>query len=363
MKHTELYNIVYKVAHASGTGSCFYLHSHGVFVTNYHVVEGYHTLSIQDQERNPYLAHVVLVNPEADLALLRAEGDFTELPKLTLSESESLHIGQRAYVAGYPFGMPFTVTEGTISSVKQLLANQNYIQTDAAVNPGNSGGPMFNAEGELIGVTVSKLIDADNMGFGVRLEHLTAMLSALEELPEGTTNYYVQCPSCGSLLDSPATYCPSCGSKLDPKLFAEQEMGELSQFCEQVIERMGINPILARRGYEFWVLHKGSSQIRLYVHNDNYLVGISPIVRLPKQQVEPVLSYMLEADIAPFAFELQERDVYLSYMLHLSDLREETREQISNTLIRFANEADRLDDFLVETFGCEFTEHTKTQVS
>lgn len=363
MNNTNLYKIVYKVSHASGSGSCFYLHSHSVFVTNYHVVEGYQTLAIHDQERNPFLAHVILTNPEADLALLRAEGDFSHLPQLKLSTPESLSIGQKVYVAGFPFGMPFTVTEGAVSSPKQLLGNQNFIQTDAAVNPGNSGGPMFNAQGELIGVTVSKMIDADNMGFGVLLDKLTQLLEALSELPEGTSLYHAQCPSCTTLLVDKAEYCPSCGGKLEEGLFKQRELGELGHFCEATIREMGINPILARQGYEYWVFHKGSSEIRLFVHDDGYLFCTSPLVLLPKQQVEPVLRYMLEAEIAPFKFGVDEREVFLIYRMHLSDLTAETEGAVRQQLISLAETADKLDDYLVETYGCEFTEYTKRSIS
>ena len=148
----NIYSVVFKVTHAGGSGSCFYLKDRDLFVTNYHVVEGFHTVAVHDNDRNPYLARVVLVNPTLDIALLAVDHDFSALPELNLAAADSLAISNKIRVAGYPYGMPFTVTEGTVSSPKQLMNGQYYIQTDAAVNPGNSGGALVNTHGELVGI-------------------------------------------------------------------------------------------------------------------------------------------------------------------------------------------------------------------
>ena len=152
MEQNNIYKSVFKVTHSGGSGSCFYLKAYDLFVTNYHVTEGFRTVAIHDNERNPYLAKVVLANPAMDIALLAAEGDFSSLPDISLAEDDTLTIGRKVYVAGYPYGMPFTITEGSVSSPKQLMDGKYYIQTDAAVNPGNSGGALVNTHGELVGI-------------------------------------------------------------------------------------------------------------------------------------------------------------------------------------------------------------------
>ena len=159
MEHNNIYRSVFKVTHSGGSGSCFYLKNYDLFVTNYHVVEGYRTVAVHDNDRNPYLAKVVL-----DIALLAAEGDFSALPEMTLAADDSLTIGRKVYVAGYPYGMPFTITEGSVSSPKQLMDGKYYIQTDAAVNPGNSGGPILDEDNRVVGVTVSKFTRCTSPG-------------------------------------------------------------------------------------------------------------------------------------------------------------------------------------------------------
>lgn len=354
----EIFKLVFKVTHAGGSGSCFYLKAYDLFVTNYHVVEGYHTVAIHDEARNPYLAQVVLVNPDQDIALLAAEGDFSSLPDLALADENSLQVGCRVFVAGYPFGMPFTVTEGTVSSPKQLMDGKYYVQTDAAVNPGNSGGPIFNENGEVAAVTVSKFTDADNMGFGIRIGALRQVLGSIDDIDR--TTFHVQCGSCEELIAEEEEFCPSCGEKLPEGAFAEYSLSPIAQFCEEAIAAMGINPVLARGGADAWRFHRGSSEIRMFVYDNDYLFMSSPIVLLPKKEVEPVLRFMLGKDFLPYKLGIEGKQVYLNYRIHLSDITEESAASIQSDICRFSEKADELDNYMVETFGCEFSEYSKT---
>ena len=353
----NIYRLVYKVTHAGGSGSCFYLKSHDLFVTNYHVVSGFHEVAIHDNDRNPYLARVVLVNPALDIALMVADGDFSQLPELGLAADDALEIGGKVSVAGYPYGMPFTVTEGSVSSPKQLMDGKYYIQTDAAVNPGNSGGPIFNENNEVVGVTVSKFSNADNMGFGIRVEALRKLLEVVDDMDRSC--FQVQCDSCDGLIAGEEDFCPSCGEKLPEGIFAERQQSPLAVFCEQAIEEMGVNPVLARDGYDSWTFHKGSSEIRLFVYDNTYLFAVSPINLLPKKDVEPVLDYMLSEDFTPYKMGIEGRQIYLAYRIHLSDLTEASEDEICRNLVNLALRADEMDNKMVERFGCEFSEYSR----
>ncbi|MDE6109406.1 MAG: trypsin-like peptidase domain-containing protein, partial [Muribaculaceae bacterium] len=347
MNH-DINKLIYKVTHADGSGSCFYLKPHDIFVTNYHVVAGYRTVAVHDNDRNPYEARVVVVNPELDLALLAVDEDFSHLPDFPISGDEDPAIGSKVRVAGYPFGMPFTITEGSLSSPRQLMDGKYYIQVDAPVNPGNSGGPIINENGEVIGVTVSKFASssADNMGFGVRVEALRQLLDAIEDLDR--SEFHVQCASCDELISGDEEYCPSCGAQIDENVLATHEMSALGRFVESAIARMGINPVLARSGHDSWVFHRGSSEIRLFVYDRNYLFAVSPINLLPKKNVEPVLDFMLETDLSPYKMGLDGRQIYLCYRIHLADITPDSAERILDNIVGLAEKADELDNRLVD---------------
>lgn len=358
MNH-DINKLIYKVTHADGSGSCFYLKPYDVFVTNYHVVAGYRTVAVLDNDRNPYEARVVVVNPELDLALLAVDEDFSHLPHFPISGDEDPAIGSKVRVAGYPFGMPFTITEGSLSSPRQLMDGKYYIQVDAPVNPGNSGGPIINENGEVIGVTVSKFASssADNMGFGVRVEALRQLLDAIEDLDR--SEFHVQCASCDELISCDEEYCPSCGAQIDENVLATHEMSALGRFVESAIARMGINPVLARSGHDSWVFHRGSSEIRLFVYDRNYLFAVSPINLLPKKNVEPVLDFMLDTDFSPYKMGLDGRQIYLCYRIHLADITPDSAERILDNIVGLAEKADELDNRMVDEFGCEFSLYSK----
>lgn len=357
MAHNNIYDSVFKVNHAGGSGSCFYLKQYNIFVTNYHVVEGFNEVGVQDNDKNSYFGKVVLVNPLRDIALLSVDGDFSSLPEIKLSEVEEIAIGQKINVAGYPYGMPFSLTEGTVSSPKQLMGNNYYIQTDAAVNPGNSGGPMFNDKQELIAITVSKIKDADNMGFGIPINALKKILSQIDNLDK--LKFNVQCDSCDAFISNEEEFCSSCGNKLPEKVFDKRGLTDLAVFCEEAIKEIGLNPILARQGYEFWKFHKGSTEIRIFVYDNNYLFCTSPINVLPKQDLEPVLSYLLSDAVRPYQLGLDENQIYISYRVFIGDIFTDYREEIKKNIVNLAFKADELDNFLMDTYGCELSEYSK----
>lgn len=144
-----------------GAGSGFVWDADGHVVTNYHVVQGArgNQLGVQLMgRRKPYPARVVGTDPQNDIAVLRIDaypGDITPLP---LGSSHGLQVGQNAIAIGNPFGLDYTLTTGVISGIGReitgVAGNQipNVIQTDAAMNPGNSGGPLIDSAGRVIGV-------------------------------------------------------------------------------------------------------------------------------------------------------------------------------------------------------------------
>lgn len=146
---------------ASGYGSGFVYSADGLIATNNHVVEGagriYVTLNGDEQQ---YEAEVVATDSYSDLAILKI--DKTGLTPVKFGSSSSLRLGDTVFVIGSPYNGLFanSVSSGIISGLNREMvlnsATQTFIQTDAAVNPGNSGGPMFNANGELVGIITRK---------------------------------------------------------------------------------------------------------------------------------------------------------------------------------------------------------------
>ena len=137
----------------SGMGSGFIVEPDGVILTNAHVVQGADKVTVRLSDRREFEGTIVGVDKATDIAVVRIEA--RDLPTVKLGDPRSVRVGEWVLAIGSPFGFENTVTAGIVSATSRSLPNGTYvpfIQTDAAVNPGNSGGPLFNLQGEVIGV-------------------------------------------------------------------------------------------------------------------------------------------------------------------------------------------------------------------
>jgi len=135
-------------------GSGFIISADGYVLTNHHVVAGADEVEVRLKDRREYIAKVIGSDPQSDIALLKI--DATGLPAATLGSSRELKPGQWVVAIGSPFGLEFSVTAGIVSATGRSLANDQryvpFIQTDLAINRGNSGGPLINLDGEVVGI-------------------------------------------------------------------------------------------------------------------------------------------------------------------------------------------------------------------
>jgi serine protease Do len=139
---------------ARGQGSGFIISPDGYIVTNHHVAGGADRIVVKLNDKREYPAKLVGGDKQSDVALLKIEPD-APLPAVKLGDSGSLKVGQWVFAIGAPFGLERTATQGIVSALARSLPNDTYtpfIQTDVAVNPGNSGGPLFDTAGRVVGI-------------------------------------------------------------------------------------------------------------------------------------------------------------------------------------------------------------------
>lgn len=176
---------------SAASGSGFLISEDGYIVTNYHVIEDARSITVSLYDGSSYSAELVGYDESNDIAVLKinAQG----LSYVTLGDSDSVHVGDSVVAIGNPLGeLTFSLTGGLVSAVNReiTLSNSltmNLLQTDCAINSGNSGGPLFNMSGEVIGVTNAKYSSSgseasiDNIGFAIPVNSIRSIVESIVE--------------------------------------------------------------------------------------------------------------------------------------------------------------------------------------
>ena len=182
---------------ASGTG--FIISQDGYVVTNYHVIEGGTNVTITTHSDEEYTAKIVGYEANNDLALLKMEGD--NFPYVTLGSSANLMVGDQVVAIGNVLStFASSLTVGYVSGVDRVVDTEgvamNMIQTDVAINSGNSGGPLFNMKGEVVGITTAKFsgnsssgASIEGIGFAIPIDDVTGMIEDLKSFGYVTGAY------------------------------------------------------------------------------------------------------------------------------------------------------------------------------
>ena len=173
----------------TGEGSGFIWDTEGHIVTNYHVVASASIVDEEFADGAQYLASVIGLDPNSDLAILKVNSNGKILTPLNLGDSTNVKVGNHTIVIGSPFGQEFSMSSGIVSAIKRTVPSQNtvfsipnVIQTDAAINPGNSGGPLMDIDGNVIGINsqiMSRSGGNAGIGFAIPINSVKKIIPTL----------------------------------------------------------------------------------------------------------------------------------------------------------------------------------------
>lgn len=215
-------------------GSGFFVKADGLLVTNRHVVGYEREVQVQTAEGHQEPGFVVRAFPEVDLAFVRIDGKGR--PALPLAAAGSVRVGQAVLALGHPRGLSNTLTRGIVSAVDREIRGSLYLQTDASIGSGSSGGPLLNEYVEVVGVATLGLGEGQGLNFAVPAEAVRRRLERLRSeearLQQGRGVYCVVC----GLLSAGGAYCPGCGVELEKKGTAPTPPGPVScARCSKVL--------------------------------------------------------------------------------------------------------------------------------
>ena len=178
----EKYNSVFVVTSGNSLGSGFAV-GENCIVTNSHVLDNPNNIVLTTYAGETHTAYLVGYDQDKDIAVLGVKD--AKFTPLTIADYKTLNTGDDVYAIGAPKSMAYTLTNGVISAKEREIGKYKYIQTDAAINEGNSGGPLLNDEGNVIGINTLKMSDSEGIGLAIPMTVVSDFLKSLNiELDE-----------------------------------------------------------------------------------------------------------------------------------------------------------------------------------
>lgn len=346
-------DVIIQIATPNSTGTGFYLKNPGLIVTNHHVVEGNRNVIVEGARFKKQLARVRYADRKYDLAFLEGPRDLSaELPEVRLGVGKTLRERDPVTALGHPFGLKFSVKNGIVSGTREVVNNIPYLHIDAALNPGNSGGPLVDDEGEVVGINTFIIRDGDNIGFSLPVSFLH---EALQEFNQSGADNASRCTGCGNVVNEKTVennHCTICGHRVElPAAVEEYVPAGVPRTIEAIIARTGHDVTLSRCGPNTWEIRQGSARINIGYHDRSGLMTADAILcQLPKTNIKPLYEFLLRENYTQegLTFSVHEQDIVLSLLIYDRYLNEDTGLRLLRTIFE---KADHYDNILVEQFG------------
>ncbi|NND06654.1 MAG: trypsin-like serine protease [Saprospiraceae bacterium] len=349
----DLYKqVLIQIATPQNTGTGFFLKRHDIIVTNEHVVRGNRKVVITGTDMQKQLADVLYIDATFDLAFLSPPS--ADMPQVSLLKGP-LREGDQIIAIGHPFGLKFSATNGIISNTSHEMNDLTYVQHDAALNPGNSGGPLVTMNGEVAGINTFIIRQGNNIGFSLPSDQVLASIQMFKDAGSVAST---RCHACRNLVTAESAqgdYCGHCGTKV--QLPDEVEIYEplgVSKTVEDILVALGYNIDLSRVGPNQWQIEKGSAAIQVSYHmNSGLIIGDAYLAKLPKEHIDKIYSFMLQENynLEALSFSVKGNDIILSLIIYDRYLSLETGKRMLEYLFE---KADAYDNILVDQYGARW---------
>lgn len=342
-----------------GGGTGWVALDNGLCVTNFHVVRYASRVELSASDGRRCTGRVVYAAPRHDLAFVVPEQRLG-LPPLGLGNSDALVAGQPSYAVGHPLGFEFTVTRGIVSAPRREIEGIKYIQTDAALNPGNSGGPLLDDAGHVIGVNTWISRTGQNLGFAIPVssfQHVLQWFAHMDDASMRGMSPVYRCVGCDAEFHPSNERCIRCGRTVphsgSHSLAQSVAVAEVERVVNRLLGRLGITPNQAWAMAGMWRLVRPWGEVWIRGSEDlTCLEVVARVASLPRVDHEALFRFLLTVNDS--SHEVTRTAVGDCIMLLFREpiafLNEET---VSDSIRKLLDQAQRLHGRLVEGFGAE----------
>lgn len=338
-----------QIATPYSTGTGLYLRHLDLIVTNEQVVRDNREVVVISQLTGRQLARVCYMDSYYDLAFLQTTAPL-ETPVVSLEASTQAQVGDKVIALGLASGAHYPAHAwGRLEALDQEDNGIHYLRHSAVLEPGNSGGPLLHANGDLLGINV---FDGSQIALALPTAQLRTVLN--EYLDAGAAPA-ARCYACHRLVlqkQRSGRGCPYCGHYLSfPDDAPEYEPAGVQYTVEQIIEATGQPIKLSRRGPNAWEIHEGSARIHISYHEESGLItGDAYLCKLPERGRTALYRYLLQQNYAieGLTFSTKGGEIILSLLIYDRYLNVDTG---LAHFRRLFEQADYYDNVLVEQYG------------
>lgn len=347
MNSFSIAEVVFRVFTSQGGGSCFYYKELNLFVTSLHIVKGEKEVVLEDVNQSRYLASVLLVVPATGIALLRTEQSFSHLPAVVLAKKKPAK-KQQLLITGFPFDEGISWIDNFLE-VTQILDGNKYLVLQDSTDSWMSGGIVSDEKGQIAGMITLPDTGEDETNWAIP----TQVLAALFEKVQGMIpqKYSIACAGCNAIIPvGKNSFCPDCRSETDTDLTEAESPGAFSRYCEKLLKKAGISPVLCRAGYRTWKYKQGKVITRLFESDDEFLYISSCIGKIKKDN-EILYRYMLDKNMSPFHTGIEDKELYISYRVHPTDMTTSASETVLSSFKEFLIRTQNISKYLSKNFS------------
>lgn len=276
----------------AGSGTGFFI-AENVIVTNVHVIGYAEEATVHTERGDESVARVAHADTRRDVALLVPK----RLRKRPLSiERAEPGVGDEVYAIGHPLGLELTVTRGIVSA-RRVVEGVAYIQTDAALNPGNSGGPLLDARGAVVGVSTMVRRGGQNLGFALPIGELWTALEEVRRDPDRKATY--RCKECEAPYDVGDERCLRCGAALPytggrSVVLSQRAWVEAERLLSRLIAEMGFVPTRVWVDRGKWRIPQQNGEVWVELDDKGEYVTFSArLARVPRHGHEAFYRFLL----------------------------------------------------------------------